>query len=52
MSFHLKLQGFTIRAFVLPDEEYEHLSDIDLDDYMSLWEKTFQDAFGIKEQRC
>ena len=42
-------QGFTIRAFVLPDEEYGHLADIDLDDLISLWERTFQDAFGVKE---
>ena len=41
-----------MRSFILPDEEYIHLSnrdDVDLDDLLRQWEKSFQECFDKKE---
>ena len=41
------LQGFIVRALVLPEEEYAHISVDGLNELVTLWEKMFQDLFGV-----
>ena len=46
------LQGFLIRSFVLPDEEYQVLRarvDVDLDQLVKSWEQTYQELYGVEE---
>ena len=49
------LQGFLIRAFILPDEEYSDLknklreSNNSLEKLLKKWEKCYQDIFGEEE---
>lgn len=60
ISFNLKLasndfQGFLIRAFILPDEEYLCLTNqleqmsLHLGDLLSQWEKAYEKLFGTEE---
>ena len=51
-SVKISFQGFSVRAFVLPDEEFRCLDldlDLDLEDIMCRWEKAFHAAFGTAE---
>ena len=41
------LQGFIVRALVLPEEEYAHISVDTLNELVATWEKMFQDNYGL-----
>ena len=51
----MKFQGFLIRAFIMPDEEYLHLrdklrdTDKTLEKLLELWGKCYQDIFSKEE---
>ena len=47
----MSFQGFTIRAYVLPENEFGYLKenpDVDLRALMVSWEQSFQELFGIE----
>ena len=51
-AYALNLQGFLIRSFVLPDEEYQHLranTEVDLGQLLKSWERSYQNLFGKEE---
>ena len=41
------MQGFIVRALVLPEEEYAHISVDTLNELVATWEKMFQDNYGL-----